>query len=88
MHADALDHLRRPEGRVDLALLDPPYAFEDWAALLERLDAAIVVIESNRPIDLGERWDVRRERRYGDTVVVIASRVELRPAPDPQEFDQ
>ncbi len=87
VRGDALDHLRARPEPYDLALLDPPYEFDEWDDLLGRLDAAVVVIESDRPIELGSHWDVRRERRYGDTVVTIASRADGRSAPDPQESE-
>lgn len=59
---------------VDLALLDPPYAFDGWSELLAGLDAEVVVIESDRVVDAGDRWDVVRDRSYGSTVVRIATR--------------
>ncbi len=63
--------LARGPGPIDLALLDPPYAFDDWPALLATLPATVVVCESDRPIELGEGWDAARTRRYGSTVVTI-----------------
>jgi 16S rRNA (guanine966-N2)-methyltransferase len=59
---------------VDLALLDPPYALAatDWTGLLDRLDADLVVIESDRVVELPARWRVLRSKRYGGTVVLIA----------------
>jgi len=59
---------------VDLALIDPPYAFDRWPDLLDRLDAAVAVLESDRPVEAGERWQVLREKRYGDTVVTVIRR--------------
>jgi 16S rRNA (guanine966-N2)-methyltransferase len=59
-------------GGVDLALIDPPYAFDQWDALLGALDASVVVLESNRAVDPGEGWEVLREKHYGSTVVVLA----------------
>lgn len=64
--------------RFDLVILDPPYAFDDWEALLGSVDASVVLIESDRSIDtkvhtLGGELVVSRERRYGGTVVAIAS---------------
>jgi len=79
VRADGPAHL----GRVgalgepyDLVLLDPPYAFDEWSALLEAVwssGARVVVIESDRGIDVGAGGEVLRERRYGGTVVTIAS---------------
>lgn len=61
-------------GRFDLVLADPPYAFDDWTALLARVDAAIVVAESDRELDVPAGWEVLRQKRYGTTVVTIAAR--------------
>lgn len=56
----------------DVAFADPPYAFDDWAALLSRLRAGLVVIESDRVIDPGVAWRVLRAKQYGSTVVLVA----------------
>lgn len=58
---------------IDVAFADPPYAFAGWSALLTRVDAGLAVIESDRPIDPPEPWRVLREKRYGTTVVVLAT---------------
>lgn len=70
------DAHRYDDGPFDLALLDPPYRTTDqeWLALLEHIDAAVVVVESDRSVELGERWEVLRSKRYGTTVVQIARR--------------
>ena len=59
---------------VDLALLDPPYAFTDeqWLHLLGRLPASTVVMESNREVPVPLLWIILRARKYGSTVVTIA----------------
>lgn len=80
-----LDRGSRSAVALDLALVDPPYAFDRWAALLASLDAAAAVIESDRSIEIGDRWDVIRERTYGSTVVQIVTRATPRPAHSPQE---
>jgi 16S rRNA (guanine966-N2)-methyltransferase len=74
VQADALRWLDGTRDDFDVALLDPPYAFDGWPSLLGRVPADLVVIESDRTIAPGEGWDVLREKRYGDTVVVIARR--------------
>lgn len=66
----------------DLAVVDPPYDFDGWADLLPRLPAAVVVIESNREIKVPDPLRVHRRRRYGSTVVTLASTT-TRPGPDP-----
>jgi 16S rRNA (guanine966-N2)-methyltransferase len=81
VRAEAASVLARAgsEGRRwDLALLDPPYSFDGWAALLAEVPADLVVVESDRPIDAGPGWDVVRERRYGSTLVAV-----LRPPSPP-----
>ena len=55
----------------DIAFLDPPYDFADWDTLLSTLSAALVVVESNRSIEVPGRWGLVRERQYGTTVVQI-----------------
>lgn len=72
----------RADGRVylatapawDLALLDPPYALDDraWSGLLASLRAGLVVLESDRNLDVGPEWRVFRVRRYSSTVVTFA----------------
>ncbi len=59
-------------GRVDLALCDPPYAFDDWSTLLSRLAADVAVLESAAEIELPAGWAVSRTRRYGGTLVTVA----------------
>ncbi len=61
-------------GPHDVALLDPPYDFDDWASLLDALPARVVVIESDREIVPGEGWEVLKAGRYAGTVVCIARR--------------
>ncbi len=72
----------QPHGyEFDLAVVDPPYGFDGWADLLPRLSASVVVIESNREVEGVGPLVVRRRRRYGSTVVTLASKI--RPDPDP-----
>ena len=56
----------------DLAFVDPPYAFNAWTELLAQLDAGVVVLESDREIDVGDGWKVLKTKRYGGTVVTMA----------------
>ncbi|MBA3652875.1 MAG: 16S rRNA (guanine(966)-N(2))-methyltransferase RsmD [Actinobacteria bacterium] len=63
-----------PVGRMDVVFADPPYAFAAWTELLDQLDAAIAVLESDREIDVGAKWLVNKVRRYGSTVVTLAQR--------------
>ncbi len=69
--ADALTWIGTA-GPVDLAFIDPPYAFTGWPELLAELDAGLVVAESDREIDVGESWKVLKSKHYGGTVVTMA----------------
>lgn len=71
--ADAVAWLGAARRRFDVALVDPPYAFDEWATVLDALDAGVVVVESGRDVDAGPRWELVRHRRYGGTVVQILS---------------
>ena len=74
---DALAHLERiaAEGEVyDLVLLDPPYGFDQWDELLAAVPVgARVVIESDREVIVPDSWEVHRRKRYGGTVVTLAT---------------
>ncbi len=74
---DALAHLERiaAEGEVyDLVLLDPPYGFDQWDELLAAVPVgARVVIESDRKVVVPDSWEVHRRKRYGGTVVMLAT---------------
>jgi 16S rRNA (guanine966-N2)-methyltransferase len=64
---------------VDLAFVDPPYAFTGWTELLAQLDAGLVVVESDREIDVGGGWKVLKTKHYGGTVVTMAEITRSRP---------
>jgi len=70
VRAEALGWLVTPR-RFDLALVDPPYAFDDWATLLDRLDATLAVLESDRALLVPESWEILKHKRYGDTLVTM-----------------
>ena len=73
VHADAaLDELARRRRRFDVALVDPPYAFDAWPELLARVPAELVVAESDRPVDVGPDFAIHHHRRHGGTVVTFA----------------
>jgi 16S rRNA (guanine966-N2)-methyltransferase len=66
--------LRASREEFDLALCDPPYAFDGWDELLAALPAAVVVIESDRAVEPPPGWVVSRNRSYGSTVVTFGHR--------------
>lgn len=73
LRADALRWL--DDGpRFDVALIDPPYAFDEWDEVFSRVRAELVVAESDRVLDVPSPWVVVREKRYGGTVVHLAAR--------------
>jgi 16S rRNA (guanine966-N2)-methyltransferase len=78
---DVVDFLELTERHFDLAVVDPPYAYDRWPDVLAALNAEVAVLESDRPIEPGPRWAVVRERAYGTTVVTICRR----SVADPQE---
>ena len=77
----ALAGLAREGRRFDLALLDPPYSFDAWPDLLSRVPAELVVVESDRAVDVGPRFVIHHRRRHGGTVVTFATVAEGGPHP-------
>ena len=73
--ADGPNWLVANRGPWDLVLLDPPYAFDGWPALLGGplvgSVAGMVVVESDREVDPGPSWNVGSTRRHGSTVVTL-----------------
>ena len=73
--SDAVRFAERLGGEpFDLAFADPPYSFERWDELLARLPADLAVLESDRPVDVVDGWEVVKVRRYGSTVVTLVQR--------------
>jgi 16S rRNA (guanine966-N2)-methyltransferase len=72
VRADALRFAADGSAGFDLAVIDPPYAFDGWDGLLASLQVPVTVIESDREVDPGPGWTVVRSRRYGSTVVTIS----------------
>jgi 16S rRNA (guanine966-N2)-methyltransferase len=59
---------------ADIVFVDPPYDFDAWNDLLERVAAPVVVAESGAEIDPPPGWSVLRSRRYGRTRVTFLER--------------
>jgi 16S rRNA (guanine966-N2)-methyltransferase len=77
VQADAVSYLASA-GRFDLVLADPPYGYEGWPALLDRLvtRAGLLVAETGGgrgsvPWSPGPGWETVKVRRYGGTLVSI-----------------
>jgi 16S rRNA (guanine966-N2)-methyltransferase len=76
VHADVPRYLAATDAVFDIAFADPPYAFDGWPELLEAVPARMVAIEARSHVALPEGWHPLRSKRYGDTVVTLARRVE------------
>jgi 16S rRNA (guanine966-N2)-methyltransferase len=72
VRADVPEFLAGETGtRYDLALVDPPYSFDDWPSLLRLLRADLAVLETSSPVALPEGFGIIREYRYGGTLVML-----------------
>ncbi len=80
--SDAAAHLSG-SGSYDLVLLDPPYGFEAWDDVLSGLHDAVVIIESDREIELPPDWRTHRVKHYGSTVVTVAHAPSTTGSPTP-----
>lgn len=60
---------------VDIALIDPPYAFDGWPTLLSLVDVELVVAEADNAIGAPDGWAQLRARRYGRTWVTLLQRL-------------
>ncbi|MEY4632703.1 MAG: hypothetical protein RLZ18_75 [Actinomycetota bacterium] len=70
------EHIAAQQRDVDVLIADPPYGFNDWASLLEGVEAGLVVLESDRPVGDIAGWDTVREKKYGRTFVAFLQRAE------------
>ncbi len=73
----------------DVALADPPYAYDRWPELMALLvrRAGLVVAETGNPWDPGPGWETVKVKKYGGTVVSIAQPVVPVPVPRAEEGD-
>lgn len=68
--SDVMTYLRATHA-FDLAFADPPYAFDDWATLLDLIRVPLVVCETGSVLTPPTGWDSIRQKRYGDTTVTF-----------------
>lgn len=70
---------------ASLVIVDPPYEFREWEALLTRLarerPEALVVAEAGRPVEAPPGWEVLRCKRYGRTTVTFLRVGPVKPVP-------
>jgi len=59
---------------ADIIFADPPYDFERWDDLLDRVTADLVVAESGAEILPPTGWSATRTKRYGRTRVTFLER--------------
>lgn len=61
-------------GTVDLVLVDPPYDYTEWPALLEELSGRtrVLVAETGDTWDPGSAWETVKVKKYGGTVVTVS----------------
>lgn len=59
---------------VDVVLIDPPYSFDHWAALLALVAAQVVVAEAAASVPAPAGWEQTRARRYGRTWITTLRR--------------
>ena len=72
LKTDALNFLKKKE-YFDVALIDPPYKYEHWGALLEDINAHAIVIESSENVTLESDWQIIKSQKYGQTNLLIAT---------------
>lgn len=60
---------------VDIAFIDPPYAFDAWEQLLPLVDVGLVVAEADDPVAAPDGWEELRSKRYGRTWVTTLQRL-------------
>lgn len=60
---------------VDIVFIDPPYDFDQWHELLGKVDAGLVVAESDEPVEPHPGYTQLRSRRYGRTWVTLLERL-------------
>lgn len=74
VRSDVMTWCRAGREHFDVAFMDPPYSFAEWPALLKIVPASFVVIESNRAVEVPDRFLLHRTYRYGTTLVTMARR--------------
>ena len=59
---------------ADIVFADPPYDFDAWDGLLDRVTSDLVVAESGSAVAAPPGWTVTREKKYGRTRVTFLER--------------
>lgn len=88
IQADALRFVEAATDPFDLALIAPPYAFDEWPRMLKSVPTDLVALEWGRVVILSEQWRHVRTLRHGDSVVTLARRKVAWTPPGQEEADQ
>jgi 16S rRNA (guanine966-N2)-methyltransferase len=72
IRADVMSWVATTVSWYDLVLCDPPYAFDQWEALVARLPGGLAILESDAEIPAACGWGVIKSKRYGGTIVTVA----------------
>jgi 16S rRNA (guanine966-N2)-methyltransferase len=59
---------------ADVVFADPPYDFDAWPELVERITAPMLVAEAPRAVPAPDGWEQGRTKRYGRTWVTFLHR--------------
>ncbi|MEZ5340216.1 MAG: RsmD family RNA methyltransferase [Acidimicrobiales bacterium] len=68
-------------GHADVVFCDPPYPDDPWTALLQSVDADLLVGHAERPVQLSDGWTEVKRRKYGRSQIVIAERADAAKRP-------
>ena len=66
---------------VDIVFADPPYQFDQWAALLAAVSAPFVVAESGHALAPIDGWEITRSKRYGRSWLTFFERIDAADEP-------
>lgn len=72
----AIQKIRDEAKQIDLLLIDPPYKMNDYQKIIDEINSllsmtAVVVIESDAPVDVMMLYRNKKEYKYGKTYVTI-----------------
>jgi len=74
IRADVMGWIASTQTEFDLALIDPPYALDNWAEILSSVNTSMIVAESNGHLEETKGWHVVRDKEYGTTVITVLRR--------------
>ena len=84
VRADVLVWLEQPH-RFDLALCDPPYAFDALARTARPSPGRAGRARIGPPVTVPESWEIVRHKRYGGTLVTVVRSPDWHLAPESRQ---